>query len=81
MLQVNLEEQRILTFANFNITVGGKTGSAQIGVNGEQGAHAWFVGFAPYEDPEIAVVVLVEKVELVDIQQVLQKKSWPSISE
>ena len=49
------------TFANFNITVGGKTGSAQIGVNGEQGAHAWFVGFAPYEDPEIAVVVLVEK--------------------
>ena len=49
------------TFANFNITVGGKTGSAQIGINGEQGAHAWFVGFAPYEDPEIAVVVLVEK--------------------
>lgn len=49
------------TFADFNITVGGKTGSAQIGVNGEQGAHAWFVGFAPYEEPEIAVVVLVEK--------------------
>lgn len=49
------------TFANFNITVGGKTGSAQIGINGEQGAHAWFVGFAPYENPEIAVVVLVEK--------------------
>lgn len=49
------------TFANFNITVGGKTGSAQIGINGEKGAHAWFVGFAPYEDPEIAVVVLVEK--------------------
>ena len=49
------------TFANFNIAVGGKTGSAQIGVNGEQGAHAWFVGFAPYDDPEIAVVVLVEK--------------------
>ena len=22
--------------------------------------NAWFVGFAPYEDPEIAVVVMVE---------------------
>lgn len=45
-------------FANFNIEVGGKTGSAQTG-DGKD-AHAWFVGFAPYDDPEIAVVVLVE---------------------
>ena len=47
------------TFANFGMDVGGKTGSAQTGKKGE--AHAWFVGFAPYEEPEIAVVVLVEK--------------------
>lgn len=46
------------TFASFNIDVGGKTGSAQT-VPGED-AHAWFVGFAPYNEPEIAVVVLVE---------------------
>lgn len=46
------------TFASFNIEVGGKTGSAQT-VKGED-AHAWFVGFAPYDEPEIAVVVLVE---------------------
>lgn len=46
------------TFKNFNIDVGGKTGSAQTR-DGED-AHAWFVGFAPYDDPEIAVVVLVE---------------------
>lgn len=46
------------TFASFDIEVGGKTGSAQT-VKGED-AHAWFVGFAPYDDPEIAVVVLVE---------------------
>lgn len=46
------------TFANFNIDVGGKTGSAQT-VEGED-AHAWFVGFAPYDEPKIAVVVLVE---------------------
>lgn len=49
-------------FKNFNIEVGGKTGSAQVG-NKEQGTaktHAWFVGFAPFDDPEIAVVILVE---------------------
>jgi len=46
------------TFADFNIEVGGKTGSAQTGKEGD--AHAWFVGFAPYDNPEIAVVVLVE---------------------
>ena len=47
------------TFSDFNIDIAGKTGSAQTGVEGE--AHGWFVGFAPYENPEIAVVVLVEK--------------------
>ena len=47
------------TFADFNIDIAGKTGSAQTGVEGE--AHGWFVGFAPYDEPEIAVVVLVEK--------------------
>ena len=46
------------TFANFNIELGGKTGSAQTDVQGK--INGWFVGFAPYEEPEIAVVVLVE---------------------
>ena len=44
------------TFRNFNIEVGGKTGSAQAGNK----TNAWFVGFAPFDNPEIAVVVLVE---------------------
>lgn len=44
------------TFKNFNIEVGGKTGSAQAGKK----TNGWFVGFAPFESPEIAVVVLVE---------------------
>ena len=47
------------TFADFDIDIAGKTGSAQTGVEGE--AHGWFVGFAPYDKPEIAVVVFVEK--------------------
>ncbi len=43
-------------FKNFNIEIGGKTGSAEAGnkVNG------WFVGFAPFDEPEIAIVVFVE---------------------
>lgn len=43
-------------FKNFDIEVGGKTGSAEAGKD----VNAWFAGIAPYNDPEIAVVVLVE---------------------
>ena len=45
-------------FADFNIEVGGKTGSATTDTNGN--ANAWFVGFAPYDDPEIAVAVYIK---------------------
>ena len=44
-------------FRNFNIKVGGKTGSAETTGNK---VNAWFAGFAPYNDPEICVVVMVE---------------------
>ena len=44
-------------FKDFNISVGGKTGSAE--APGDK-VHAWFVGFAPFENPEIAIVVMVE---------------------
>lgn len=44
-------------FKDFNISVGGKTGSAEAPGNK---VHAWFVGFAPFENPEIAIVVMVE---------------------
>lgn len=37
--------------------VGGKTGSAE---NPHGQAHAWFVGFAPADSPEIAVAVILE---------------------
>lgn len=46
-------------FKDFNIEVGGKTGSAEAGAN-KSIVHAWFVGFAPYDNPQIAVVVMVE---------------------
>ncbi len=39
------------------IDVAGKTGTAQ-NPHGED--HAWFIGFAPYENPEIAFVIIAE---------------------
>ena len=49
-------------FKKFNIEVAGKTGSAQAGknANNENVVNAWFVCFAPYEKPEVAVVVMIE---------------------
>ena len=48
-------------FKNFPIEVGGKTGSAETESGANNGkTNAWFAGFAPYDDPEIAVVVFVE---------------------
>lgn len=44
-------------FKNFEIEVGGKTGSAETATTD---VTAWFTGFAPFDDPEIAVVVMVE---------------------
>ncbi len=40
------------------IEVAGKTGTAQFG--GENKTHGWFVSFAPYDNPTIAMAVLVE---------------------
>ena len=44
-------------FRNFEIPVGGKTGSAEAPGNK---VNAWFAGFAPFDNPEIAVIVMVE---------------------
>ena len=46
------------TFAGFNVEVAGKTGTAQVGNK----TNGWFAGFAPYDNPEIAIVVVVENV-------------------
>lgn len=45
---------------HLSVEVAGKTGSADHGEN--KPAHAWFIGYAPYEDPQIVVSVIVESV-------------------
>ncbi|MFN8391643.1 MAG: penicillin-binding protein 2 [Bdellovibrionota bacterium] len=48
------------------ITVGGKTGTAQTGALGKESLgerfkdHAWFISFAPAENPKIAMAIIVE---------------------
>ena len=45
-------------FEDFPMEVAGKTGTAQTGR--DRPNHAWFAGFAPVKDPEIAVVIFIE---------------------
>ena len=40
------------------IEIAGKTGTAEVG--GSRADHAWFAGYAPADDPQVAVVVLLE---------------------
>ena len=45
------------------VRIGGKTGTAEFGVpypDGQYDTHGWYIGFGPYEDPEVAVVVYLE---------------------
>lgn len=42
------------------LLIAGKTGSAEHGAKIEGKTHAWFIGYAPADDPQIAFAVLVE---------------------
>ncbi|MCH6555739.1 MAG: penicillin-binding protein 2 [Chloroflexi bacterium] len=46
-----------------DLEVAGKTGTAEFGPArlGSQETHGWFVGFAPYDEPEVAVVVFFQR--------------------
>ncbi|MDT8716095.1 penicillin-binding protein 2 [Clostridium sp. 19966] len=42
------------------VEVAGKTGTADHSDDGNSTPHAWFIGFAPYSNPTVAVAVIVE---------------------
>ena len=44
-------------FKDYPIKVAAKSGTAEEGKN--RSSHVWFTGFAPYDDPQIAVTVLI----------------------
>jgi penicillin-binding protein A len=41
------------------VPTAGKSGTAELGGSGEP--HSWFIGFAPVDDPRVAIAVLVER--------------------
>ena len=41
------------------VTTAGKSGTAELGTG--RNPHSWFIGFAPAENPQIAVAVIVER--------------------
>ena len=54
---MRLVVNKTAAFKHFPINVAGKTGTAQTSTSRTN--HALFVGFAPYENPEIAVSVRI----------------------
>jgi penicillin-binding protein 2 len=42
------------------VVVAGKTGTAQFWRDGHKDDHTWFVAFAPYDQPKVALAVLVQ---------------------
>ena len=53
-----VESGTATSLRNHNYSVAGKTGTAEVGNN--ETAHAWFVGFAPAEEPKVVVSIIVE---------------------
>lgn len=59
MLEVTESGSVARYFADLDVKVGAKTGSAQ--VSSVTASNAVFVAFAPYDDPQIALCIVVEK--------------------
>ncbi len=59
LMRAVVEEGTATKISGLSYTVAGKTGSAEYSnVKGE--SHAWFTGFAPADDPQICVTVILE---------------------
>jgi len=53
-------EGSVYLLKDLPIKVAGKTGTAQVYSNLNKKTNAWFTGFAPYEDPQIAIAIVIE---------------------
>ena len=57
MLDVTQEGTASSIFGTYPVKIGGKTGSAQVASGSDTGV---FVAFAPYDNPQIAIAIVVE---------------------
>jgi peptidoglycan glycosyltransferase len=46
-----------------NIPFAGKTGTASIGAAGSNLTEPWFIGFAPIQNPKVAIAVTIEQTQ------------------
>jgi len=56
-MRMTVESGTAQSLKSLPVAVAGKTGTAQFGTEGK--THSWFIAFAPYENPEIAIAVIV----------------------
>ena len=59
MMEQVVESGTASRLKGLSYTAAGKTGSAEFNTSTDD-SHAWFTGFAPVEDPEISVTIIVE---------------------
>lgn len=59
MMTAVVESGTATRLSGRDYTVAGKTGSAEYN-NVKGDSHAWFTGFAPVEDPEVCVTIIIE---------------------
>lgn len=57
-MRQTIESGSARSLSDLNVAVAGKTGTTQFG--GEGKTHGWFISFAPYDNPTIAMAVLME---------------------
>lgn len=57
-MRAAVQEGTAIGVSSLPIPVAAKTGTAQFGATGR--VHSWFEGYAPYEDPDIVLVVIME---------------------
>ncbi len=67
--EVNLDMRKVVEegtgapAAIGNLSVAGKTGTASVGTTGSGLTEPWFIGFAPADDPKVAVVATVAQTQ------------------
>ena len=58
MMNAVVDDGTARVLAGLEYTAAGKTGSAEYNSKGD--SHAWFTGFAPAEDPQVCVTIIIE---------------------
>jgi len=58
MMNAVVDDGTARVLAGLEYTAAGKTGSAEYNSKGD--SHAWFTGFAPADDPQVCVTIIIE---------------------